>query len=91
MATGRREKNPFWRGGRTIAVTLPHLDSISWVVVGGESGAGHRTMKLEWLESVVAQCDAAGVPVFVKQDSGRRPGKQGRIPDEWWTRKEMTA
>jgi protein gp37 len=37
-------------------------------------------------ESIMAQCRAAGVPVFVKQDSGHRSGKQGRIPDELWIR-----
>jgi len=41
-------------------------------------------MQIEWLESIVEQCEAAGVPVFVKQDSGRYPGKQGRIPDRLW-------
>ena len=57
---------------------------IDWVIVGGESGPGHRPCKVEWIESVVAQCRAAGVPVWVKQDSGPRPGAQGRIPDDLW-------
>lgn len=65
------------------------LGGIKWVIIGGESGPGHRTMKIEWLESIVEQCDRAGVPVFVKQDSGRFPGKQGRIPDRLWKRKEF--
>ena len=62
-------------------------DGLDWVVVGGESGPGHRPMKIEWVESIVDQCRAANVPVFVKQDSGSRPGKQGRIPDELWAHK----
>jgi protein gp37 len=55
-----------------------------WVIVGGESGPHARPMNIEWLESIVDQCQIAGVPVFVKQDNGRFPGKQGRIPDRLW-------
>jgi protein gp37 len=43
-------------------------------------------MDLAWLADTVEQCRAAGVPLFVKQDSGRRPGEQGRIPNELWIR-----
>ena len=43
-------------------------------------------MDLSWLADTVEQCRAAGVPVFVKQDSGRRPGMRGRIPEELWIR-----
>lgn len=57
---------------------------LDWVIVGGESGPKHRPMELGWLESVVRQCREARVPVFVKQDSGIRSGKQGRIPNELW-------
>jgi protein gp37 len=72
---------------------LPSLQlaGIAWVIVGGESGPEHRPMEVAWLANVVAQCDAAGVPVFVKQDSGPRDGKQGRIPDALWRRKEFPA
>ena len=57
---------------------------LDWVVVGGESGPHHRPMNIAWLESMVDQCRAAGVPVFVKQDAAPKPGKQGRIPDRLW-------
>ncbi len=57
---------------------------IDWIVVGGESGNGYRPMDIAWLESVVSQCREASVPVFVKQDSGLRPGQQGRVPDHLW-------
>ena len=40
---------------------------LHWVIVGGESGAGARPCRVEWIRSVVRQCKAAGVPVFVKQ------------------------
>ena len=42
----------------------PRLD---WVIVGGESGPGARPLELAWVRSIVAQCTAANVPVFVKQ------------------------
>lgn len=40
---------------------------IHWVIVGGESGPGARPFHVEWARSIVAQCKAAEVPVFVKQ------------------------
>jgi protein gp37 len=57
---------------------------IQWAIIGGESGPGARPMDLAWLESAVQQCREAGVPIFIKQDSGRFPGQQGRIPDDLW-------
>ncbi len=62
---------------------------LDWVVVGGESGPGRRPCEVEWIADIVRQCDQAEVPVFVKQDSGPRPGGQGRIPAELWARKEV--
>ena len=38
-----------------------------WVVVGCESGPNRRPCKIEWVESIVEQCLAANVSVFVKQ------------------------
>lgn len=40
---------------------------ISWIIVGGESGAKARPCALTWLDDVVAQATAASIPVFVKQ------------------------
>ena len=45
---------------------------IDWVIVGGESGPGARPCNVEWIRSIIAQCKAADVPVFVKQ-LGRQP------------------
>ena len=39
----------------------------SWVVVGCESGRKRRHTDIKWVESIVEQCKAAKVPVFVKQ------------------------
>lgn len=43
------------------------LDGIAWVIVGGESGPKSRPCDVEWIRSIVQQCKATGVPVFVKQ------------------------
>jgi protein gp37 len=71
---------------------------LHWVIVGGESGPGARPFDLAWARSIVQQCQAAGVPVFVKQlgarpyvcdvndsDDGPWPirHKKGGNPDEW--------
>ena len=45
----------------------PDLWTPDWVVVGGESGPGARPCNLTWIQSIVDQCQDAGVPVFVKQ------------------------
>jgi len=55
-------------------VDAPKLD---WVVCGGESGPGARPCDMHWLLSIVDECTAAGVPVFVKQ-LGARPYLGGR-------------
>ena len=65
--------------------------AVSWVVTGGESGPGHRQMNLAWLETLADDCHAAGVPIFVKQDSGPKAGKHGRIDDALWGRKAWPA
>jgi protein gp37 len=62
----------------------PWLPALEWAIVGGESGPRRRPMALEWLLGVVDQCQAAGLPVWVKQDVAFRDGQQGRIPDDVW-------
>lgn len=64
---------------------------ISWAIVGGESNQGKfkaRPFDLAWARSVRDQCKAAGVPCFIKQDSGKS-GAQGRFTDEEWAIKEF--
>jgi protein gp37 len=40
---------------------------ISWVIIGGESGPGARSMDIEWVRSLISECREANLPVFVKQ------------------------
>ena len=62
------------------------LRGIGWVIVGGESGPERRSVDVNWIGSVVRQCGEQKVPCFVKQDSGLKAGKQGRIPNEMFVR-----
>jgi protein gp37 len=54
------------------------LRDIDWMIVGGESGAGARPMKKEWVLSLRDQCKRSGVPFFFKQWGGVRKKKAGR-------------
>jgi protein gp37 len=57
---------------------MPKLDLI---IVGAETGPGARPCEWGWIRSVVQQCKAAGVPVWVKallDDKGRK------VPFENW-------
>ena len=55
--------------------------TLNWVIVGGESGPHARACNVEWIRSIVAQCQAAAVPCFVKQ-VGSRPYIEGPIARE---------
>src|SRR5262249_1407532 len=57
------------------------LTRISWVIVGGESGAGARPMNEEWVRSIRDQCMKAKVPFFFKQWGGPRKSLTGRELD----------
>lgn len=48
--------------------------TISWCIVGGESGPGFRPMPLEWARDIQRQCKDAGVKYFFKQTAGIRSG-----------------
>ncbi|HEU0052249.1 MAG TPA: phage Gp37/Gp68 family protein, partial [Longimicrobium sp.] len=57
------------------------LRGIHWVIVGGESGIGHRPLELSWVRGIRDQCGRAGVPFFFKQVGGRTPKAGGRLLD----------
>ncbi len=57
------------------------LRSIDWVIVGGESGAGARPLKRDWVAGIRDQCQAAEVPFFFKQWGGVRKCQAGRELD----------
>ncbi len=49
------------------AVKGVRIQPIGWVIIGAETGAGTRPCKREWIESIIEQCKAAGVPVWTKR------------------------
>lgn len=57
------------------------LDGMSWVIVGGESGAGARPMLADWVVSIRDRCGASKVPFFFKQWGGVRKSATGRELD----------
>ncbi|HEY3998168.1 MAG TPA: phage Gp37/Gp68 family protein, partial [Candidatus Xenobia bacterium] len=56
-----------------------NLNSIHWVIVGGESGPGARPMEEAWVIDIREQCQAAGVPFFFKQWGGVQKSRTGRL------------
>jgi protein gp37 len=85
-----------WLRGSTD--TDPDIPALDWVIVGGESGPGARPCDVGWVRSIVRQCKAVGVPVFVKQlgahvidraglvhrgDRMRLQSRKGSDPCEW--------
>lgn len=54
------------------------LTGIHWVIVGGESGPGARSMRVEWVESILNDCKRANVPFFFKQWGGFPKSRTGR-------------
>ncbi|MDP2227155.1 MAG: DUF5131 family protein [Moraxellaceae bacterium] len=65
--------HPKWRTAES------YHSYIHWVIVGGESGAGCRSMQADWARSIRDQCVASGVAFFFKQWGGVRKEAHGRI------------
>lgn len=57
------------------------LHGIHWVIVGGESGPGARSLEADWVRSIRRQCLDAKVPFFFKQWGGVRKAEAGRMLD----------
>jgi len=64
-----------------ISLDASLLDTIQWVIVGGESGPRARPMRPEWVYEIQNGCKKYRVPFFFKQwgtfdASGKRVGKK---------------
>jgi protein gp37 len=71
--------------------------TLSWVIIGGESGPRARPFRIEWAKEVLKQCRAAHVPAFMKQLGAQPIGEteadlvwltgikspKGEDPEEW--------
>jgi protein gp37 len=56
-----------------------NLNGIDWVIVGGESGPGARTMEPAWVTDIQEQCRRSHTPFFFKQWGGVNKQRTGRI------------
>ena len=54
-----------------------NLQSIDWVIVGGESGRTPRPIKEEWVVDIKAQCQKSKVAFYFKQWGGTNKKKNG--------------
>lgn len=52
---------------------------LDWVICGGETGPGARSMQIEWVQNLKDQCVVAGVPFFLKQM--HMGGKMVKMPE----------
>lgn len=64
-----------------------NLDSIDWLITGGESGPRHRPCNEEWVSDLCDRCVRAGVAFFLKQWGGRTPKAEGAA---YWTAERGT-
>jgi protein gp37 len=58
-----------------------NLEGIHWVIVGGESGPGARTMEAEWVRNIRDNCKNQNVAFFFKQWGGVQKHRNGRELD----------
>ena len=63
------------------ALTGLNLESIHWVIVGGESGPNCRPMAVVWVRQIYEAARMSGVPFFFKQWGGVRKSQAGRLLD----------
>jgi protein gp37 len=73
-----------------------NLSGIDWVIVGGESGPGARSIQRTWVRAIRAQCRRAKVAFFFKQWGGvnkKRAGREldGRTWDEMPSRHPLVV
>jgi protein gp37 len=76
---------PLWESIDLDEIPYDLIDNLSWVIIGGESGNDigkyrYRPCKLEWIESLVEQCQSHSIPVFVKQ-LGTHLAKELKLTD----------
>ena len=58
-----------------------NLQSIDWLIAGGESGRHHRPAKPQWIRELRDRCQAESVAFFFKQWGGRTSKAGGRLLD----------
>lgn len=56
-----------------------HVDSIDWVIFGGETGSGRRPVEEQWARDVKAECEAWDIAFFMKQMGAQTPAKAAAL------------
>lgn len=71
-----------WMGHCGVGCSHEHCGDAAipfdWVIIGGESGPGHRPFELGWARDLIDQCRQVDVPVWFKQVGGNI-----KIDGEW--------
>ena len=80
---GRMSDKPIKSAHDGVSVTFDgkRRTPISWVIVGGESGAGCRPFDIAWARDLLQQCRESGTAFFMKQLGGH-PDKR-HDPEGW--------
>jgi protein gp37 len=65
-----------WPEGRELDIR-----EVDWLIVGGESGPGHRLIDIDWVRDLRDAANAVGTAFFFKQWGGLRPKSGGRELD----------
>lgn len=69
---------------------ISHLmDGIDWLIVGGESGDGHRPFDKAWARHLRDVCQLAGVPFYFKQGSGMKPDTDYMLDGIAWRQRPV--
>jgi len=55
-----------------VTPAIEQLENINWLVVGAETGPQGRLINGDWIQHICEACQAAGVPVWVKQINAKR-------------------
>jgi protein gp37 len=66
----------WWFGYESLDLT-----DIDWLIVGGESGQGHRPIEAHWVRDLRDACEHTDTAFFFKQWGGIRPKSGGRELD----------
>jgi protein gp37 len=60
------------------------LNEIDWLIVGGESGPGHRLIAPDWVRALRDVCPGYRTAFFLKQWGGPRPGGKAVLDGRVW-------
>ncbi len=61
-----------------------HAGWINWLIVGGESGSGRRTMEYDWARALRDESLAGGIAYYYKQGNGHKSGSEPTLDGQEW-------